>query len=415
MDMSPAGPESPSALAATDVVSATSAVAPAARDLSAAPGRDVRIDFIRGWVMLILVVVHTEVFSLWNLLVWERVGLISGGEGFVLLSGLVLGVVSRQRILRSGWADASSRLIDRALQLYRVHVTLILLVGLLALTIGPHVHEIISFTDRGSGTVYQLYPSHTDPIRWVGQVLLLRAGPHQVQVLGLYVCLMLICPLMIGMLANKRTAALLGLSWILYFSNILSAKMPTGAQFEYAFPLLTWQVLFVHGLAIGYHFQAIQTWFRSRAGHLMFLFCVIVTASFLVFAQGASNGFFPEWARIDLWPNLYNKVHVYAEKNTLGLVRLLNYGVFLVVAYAALTRWWPFFQKTMGWFLVPIGQATLYVFIVHLFIVQLASMILPFGFSNATPLWQTTLLHTAELALLWLMVRRQVLFRWIPR
>lgn len=95
---------------------------PLERAVHVSPGRDTRIDFIRGWVMLVLIVVHTEFFSLWNILVWERVGMISGGEGFVLLAGVVLGMVSRQRIARKGWGEASRRLIDRALQLYRVHL-----------------------------------------------------------------------------------------------------------------------------------------------------------------------------------------------------------------------------------------------------------------------------------------------------
>jgi hypothetical protein len=345
--------------------------------------------------------------------VWERVGMISGGEGFVLLSGLVLGMVSRQRIARSGWADAAGRVVDRALQLYRVHVFLILIVGVLALVFGHRFHEITSFTDRGGGAVYELYPT-TSALRWIASVLLLKAGPHQVQVLGLYVCLMLACPLMIGALSKHHTLALMGLSWIMYFANILDAKMPTGAQFEYAFPLLTWQLLFVHGLVVGFHFQAIQAWFRTRNGRIAFALCVMIALSFFVLAQGSSNGAMPPWARSSLWPSFYNKLHAYAEKNTLGPLRLLNYGAFLVVAYAILTRWWPFFQQTMGWFLVPIGQATLYVFILHLFVVQVSAWILPFGFGRH-PVWATTLLHTAELAFLWLMVRRQVFFRWIPR
>lgn len=388
----------------------------APRAIPASTGRDTSIDFIRGWVMLILIIVHTEFFSLWNLLVWERVGMISGGEGFVLLAGLVLGMVSRQRIARKGWGEASRRLLDRALQLYRVHFTAILLVGLLALVFKTAFHEISSFTDRGSKTVYELYPHKPTFFHWIGSIATLKMGPHQVQVLGLYVCLIAICPLLIVALDKGRGRALLGLSWVIYFSNLVSPKMPTGAQFEYAFPLLTWQILFVHGLVAGYYFNEIQIWFRSRVGLIAFAACVAITLFFFVLVQSSTNAALPEWARFDLWPHFYSRLRAYGDKNTLGPLRLLNYAAFLVVIYAILTRWWPFFQRTMGWFLVPIGQATLYVFLVHIFVVQACAWILPFGFDHAThPLWLTTLLHTGELALLWLLVRYKVLFRWIPR
>jgi hypothetical protein len=381
----------------------------------AGPGRDTRIDFIRGWVMLVLIVVHTEFFSLWNLLVWERVGMISGGEGFVILAGVVLGMVSRQRIMRRGWADASKRLLDRAFQLYRVHFTLILLVGLLALVSASAFAELSSFTDRGSKNVYPLYPPKANVFLWLGSIVTLKMGPHQVQILGLYVVLIAVCPLLIIAIDKGRARALLGLSWILYFSNMVSPKMPTGAQFEYGFPLLAWQLLFVHGLVVGHYFNEIQAWFRTRAGTVMLVLCIAIAAFFFVVVQGTSNSLLPDWARFDLWPDFYRKVRSYADKNTLGPLRLLNYAAFLVTIYAILTRWWPFFQRTLGWFLVPIGQATLYVFILHIFAVQACAWIVPFGFDHSAPIWLTTLLHTGELAILWLAVHHKFLFRWIPR
>ena len=60
--------------------------------------------------MLILIVVHIELFSVYNLLVWERFGVVSGGEGFVILSGYITGMVSRKRMEESGWMFAARKL-----------------------------------------------------------------------------------------------------------------------------------------------------------------------------------------------------------------------------------------------------------------------------------------------------------------
>jgi len=386
--------------------------------------RDLRLDFIRGWVMLILIIVHSEFFSLWDLVVWERVGVISGGEGFVLLSGVVLGMVSANRIARDGWGAASRRLVDRAFQLYRVQIALIVIVAVLAAIPGLPTHELTTFTDRGTGVVYPMYPAAGTPIvDWIAAILTLKCGPHQVQILGLYVCVMLVAPLGLAMLAAGRTRALLVVSWILYVANAAYPKTPTGAEFEYGFPLLTWQVLFYHGLAVGFHWTKIHAVFQRRAGKGVLAACVLIVAACAVFAQGATNALLPAWARFDLWPaGFYDQVWgAWCQKKTLGLLRLLDYAAFVVVVYAILSRWWSRFRRALGWFLIPIGQATLYVFIVHLFVVAAASWVIPFGFAEPSVLpWLprlalATLVHTGELAVLWLMVRYKVLFRWIPR
>ena len=46
---------------------------------------------------------------------------------------------------------------------------------------------------------------------------------------------------------------LLGLSWALYLWYRVEPQALTLSGFETAFPLLAWQLLFVHGIAIGYH------------------------------------------------------------------------------------------------------------------------------------------------------------------
>jgi hypothetical protein len=232
-----------------------------------------------------------------------------------------------------------------------------------------------------------------------------------------------VAPLGLAMLAAGRTHALLALSWILYFANAAYPKTPTGAQFEYAFPLLTWQVLFFHGLAVGFHWTKLHAFFKRRAGKGLLVACIVIAAACAVFAQGTTNLLLPAWARFDVWPvGFYDHTWgAWCQKNTLGLLRLLDYGVFLVVVYAILSRWWSRFQRVLGWFLVPLGQATLYVFILHIFAVAAASRVIPFGLfgvnepSSLPRLALATLLHTAELAVLWLMVRYKVLFRWIPR
>jgi hypothetical protein len=385
-----------------------------------APGsdRDLRIDFLRGLVMLVLVVIHIEVVSLLSFLVWERVGLISGGEGFVILTGVVLGMVSRKRVETRGWSYAVSRLVERAVQLYRVNVALIVSIFLLTPLPFLNTLEVRTFTDRFAGITHPLFPALYEGFYTVvGRVLLLRAGPHQTQILGLYVVLLLLTPVVLWMLARGRAGLLLTLSWIVYFAGKMAPSNVTGAQFENAFPLLIWQVLFVHGLAAGYHRAVVHDFFTRRA-RWAFWGAVVLFAAFFVLAQCTTNPVVPGWARLEwLRPELYERLRlVWFDKNTLGFLRIVNYFAALVVAYAVLDRFWPFFQRAFGWFLIPLGQASLYVFILHLYVVMLISNVRPFTFqADGTDILINTGVHVAALLVLWGCVRTRFLYRWLPR
>src|SRR5262249_8738635 len=129
-------------------------------------------------------------------------------------------------------------------------------------------------------------------------VLMLRATPHQFQVIGLYVVLLAIAPAMVLLIAAGRTTTLLAISWVLYFKSWAYPVNLIDAQFEYAFPILTWQLIFVHGLAFGYHRRAILTWLEGWRGLVLVAVGSVAFLAFLVLAQNNPNPFTPPWARL---------------------------------------------------------------------------------------------------------------------
>ena len=64
--------------------------------------RDLIIDSIRGLAVLSFIVNHIEVFSAYSLVFWERVGVVTGAEGFVLLSGVVVGTTYKRLVMELG-------------------------------------------------------------------------------------------------------------------------------------------------------------------------------------------------------------------------------------------------------------------------------------------------------------------------
>lgn len=381
--------------------------------------RDLRIDFMRGVVMMVLVVAHVEMFSLYSLLTWERAGFVAGAEGFVILAGFVVGMVYGSRARKKGLGEATHGLVGRALQLYRVNVFVIVSIALLRAFTIADVSEVTSFTDRGAAIVYPLFTDPEAPIRYhVADIMLLRSGPHQMQILGLYVLLLGISPAALWLLGSGRADVMLLLSWLAYVGFWGFPTKLTGAQFENAFPVLAWQLIYFHGMAAGFHRERVFAFMQTARGKIVFVAAVAVAATFFVMAQSTPNPFIPAWARWEfIPPEVFTPMHAdWFAKNELRPGRVLNYAALLVVAYALLTRFWAPVARWFGWFFVPLGQASLYVFIVHLYVVLVISNVVPFGFAHDLPrILVATLVHTVALAVLWLMVRYQVLFGWIPR
>lgn len=377
--------------------------------------RDLRIDFIRGIVMFILIVNHIEAFSWFSLLTWERFGVASGGEGFVILSGLVLGMVYRGRVDRSGWGDAINRLVDRSTQLYRVNLFVIVSVFLLNLLPFLDASAVMTYVNADTGNVYPLYPTAQEPIsHWAARALLLQIGPHQFQILGLYVILIFVTPLALWLIYHRRTGILLAVSWIVYVANWAWPTRPTGAQFEYAFPILTWQLTYFHGLAVGYHRDKIAEFWRDiRFRRAFYAVGIPVFLVCLFYAQNNPNPRVPDWAKLSIIPpdTFWAIYEDWFRKDRLGLGRLVNFFFLLSFVYLLLTWFWRPIHRALGWFFVPMGQASLYVFIVHVYAVMLIYNF-PFFFTNAHTV---TLACALALGGIWLMVRHKVLFRWIPR
>jgi len=379
--------------------------------------RDLRVDFIRGFVMLILISVHISMTSFYNYVSWERFGLVTGAEGFVLLSGLILGMLSRMRMDHDGFGSTVNKQFDRAFLLYRTSLVVILTVLLIDFIPFIDAKEAMTFTAY-SGKVYDLYPNmamfaeYHDKI--IAKFFMLRYGPHQFQILGLYVILLMLSPFILWLLGKNRVGVVLSLSWIIYFGNNGFHVRPIGAQFEYAFPLLTWQILFVHGLVIGYYRHEIWNFFHSKKGAVTFWSIFVLFLGFLFFTY---NNPIPQLADAMklhfIEPETFRKIYkTYFDKNTLGFGRLINDFAVLVVSYAILSYLWKPINKLFGWFFIPIGQASLYVFILHVFACIVIANITWFGGDD---IWVNTLGHTLVFASMWLMVRYKILFNVIPR
>ena len=390
--------------------------------------RDLRLDLLRGVAICFVVVDHIDIPSLWQLLTQEAIGPVSGAELFVLLSGVALGMVYGPRVTsREQWYDAASRMWRRALTLWVTAIAVVTLVYLVAVLPGVDAQVVTTFTDEGTGAlgpegrgrVYDLYAGFSSladypvPGSTLRDLLLLRMGPSQINIIGLYVVLLLAAPAMALLLWRRWWASLLALSAGLYAVNLLQPVRLLPSQFEDPFPLLSWQVLFVLGLVAGWHREVLLASARRPAGRALVLAAIAVTVALMIFSWGnpyLSNSYD---VRLALLPDsVYAAVYDdWFGRTQVRPGRLLAAVCATVTGYALLTRFWTPVERAAGWLLVPVGQATLYLFVMHVPLVVLVAN-LPVLTANV---WLGTLTHTLVLGVLWLMVRKRFLFSVVPR
>ncbi|EBA3088549.1 OpgC protein [Salmonella enterica] len=381
-----------------------------------AGARDLRIDFMRGIALVMMVVAHTEVMSIFNIFTWERFGLTTGAEGFVILSGFMLGMLNRVRLQKAVLLTISWGLYLRAWKIYQVNIIIIISFLLLGNLPFINVFEVTHFTDRYAGTTWSLYPV-TPQIKetWFNIVLYLQIGPHQTQILGLYIFLLLLGPLFLGMLQQGKVYWLLGLSLLVYGCWQRWPVRVTPSEFEFAFPLLAWQFIFVLGMSCGWYKEELLSFARTPPGKVAVATLVVVALILGFVAQNHTNPFMPPALLLHIIPPAeFNAFyHTWAAKNGLGPIRVLNDISLMVAVYLLLTRCWQPLYRLAGWFLIPLGQRSLYTFILHVYVVLAVSQFVTFD------LWRqdwvvNTLIHVVALGVLWLMAKYNVAARWIP-
>ncbi len=386
--------------------------------------RDLRLDFMRGFVIPLLIISHFDYFSLFMYIGWERIGVVSTAEIFVTLAGVVVGMVYGKKFKRDGFEAGFTALLGRSAQLYRVNLFIILAVGLLRYVHMLDTTAVTTFYNPYTGKSFPLYPPLQDGFfRLLSSALLLRCGPHQFQIIGLYVVLFaLVTPLVFWFLEKKQIKLLLGISWILYWFNFGAPESRpgaaefrwTGAQYEYGFPTIVWQLAYVHGIALGYYKKEVLAFFKSAYGKTIIYAAFISSVCFIVFTLNHPLDEFPDWTQLRLIsPDTFNHLYfTYFQKYNFGPGRLLNTVCLFISIYTLLTLYWQPANKALGWFFIPLGQASLYVFFTHIFLL-LAVSNTPFpGYHD---FWVNTGIHAVVLAIIWLMVKTEFMFKWIPR
>lgn len=358
-------------------------------------GRDLRLDLLRGFCVFVMVVDHIAGPSLLYRLTGGNDFFVSAAEGFVFISGLLLGLIYRKTIQRQGFGAALGKAFRRAASLYLLMLGLALAFNIGGSLIGlPWVdtHHLSSLTS------------------FVWSVVALRRPFWLTDILVMYTLLVAAAPLALWLLQRKHTIALLAGSWLLWliyqrYPDLLSRPLPALQSFHPA----AWQIFFVHALALGYHRDRVARFFTPERRRWLFVLSGVLVALLLLMYHhptvlpdrlvGSDNA---------AW------LQMITLKDDVRLGRLVASAVVFPFAYLLVTYLWQPVRFCLGWLFLPLGQHSLTGYALHLPLVLLTLRFAPeIARVHLAPPSLNTLVQLCAVLLIWVLVQWRSLFATI--
>jgi hypothetical protein len=352
-----------------------------------------RLDLLRGLCLLKMIFNHLPQTPVHAAQRW--IGYVSAAEGFFFISGVVVGIVYGRRARTQGRSAARNKLLERALGLYLANLALVLL--FLALEVSGWLQE---------GHFARLWTGG----RFQWPLLFQLNQPYLLHVLTRYVVFLLLAPLALSWLRDGHTRRLLVAIGGLYLLGQGLGPNPHLPWLEasgwQAFPVLVWQLLFFGGMVCGFHRHELSRWWQRWGGDRLGWMALAASAAFALVKVGQ------EFGQLSLPPGF--AAHWF-DRTDLPIGRLVNLAVFFAAAYWVTDRCWRPLVRATGALLLPLGQASLYVFLVHILFVAAANAVLPHLAFDPRALPAALLAFETVLILsVWAMARYRVLFGFIP-
>ncbi|WP_114392011.1 OpgC domain-containing protein [Oleisolibacter albus] len=377
------------------------------------------LDGLRGYFLVFMLFHHLPFAGAQNLAMASHAGLgyVQDAQGFVFLSGLVLGLMGARQAARGQVDRFTARTRARAWELWQQSL-LLLAVLVTAAVAAPAV-----------GQAWQVYIPDlwSNPGSVVTAAALMLYQPSLMDILPQYILYLLAAPALLRLILAGHTAAVLAgslgvwaavqLGWhfplMTAMDALLDGVLP-GAYLKGHFNPLAWQLLFVAGLALGALTGAGRLdWGRLPERSLPLRLALGVLAVFALYRL--------LWGMDWLGPAQADRFIRHADRTELGLLLVVN---FLALAYVVtwlflagpVSRHRPVqrlagsLRALFGWTpLTLLGRHSLQIYLAHVLLVYAAAALEGWRGPLSVPAGAVAALGGVGLlfALAWLRERRQ--------
>ena len=292
------------------------------------------LDGMRGYFLVFMLLNHLSFTGgLWLVHVnHAELGFVQDAQGFIFLSGLLVGLLYGRRVARGDAAAMKRKLLRRTVEL-QAYALIVLLLVLAA-------HLTLDFSWEFWGP--WLGRPELAPQAHLGLAALLLYQPIFMDILPQYILYLLVSPWLILLVARGRWLDVVAGSVVLWLLVQLGLHMPMAARLDHvlqalvpgfalrtAFNVLAWQIVFVSGLVAGTLGATGQLDWRSvlrpdRAG--LAKACLAILVALAVWRLGLT---FELWGR-----EAMDRFWARERREEFSLVFLLNFA-----ALAYLVAW----------------------------------------------------------------------------
>lgn len=343
--------------------------------------RILALDYLRGFFIIVIIVDH-----LWR---WPNLfQFVSGrgelwasaAEGFVIISGLLVGYIRGYKNRKLPLKDVSKKLIGRGAMLY-----IWMLITSLALVSASWLLEFkgsMAYVPIPEGNWSELIVSTL-------QVNYVHTLTH---FLYLYAIFLVMAPGVIWLMRRNK-------SWIAAVLSI--ALWLAGVQLSIEW--MQWQLLFFLPSIAGFYFETILSWYRSMSNTTRNL---IRFGSIGVLAVTVAAAMSQVLSHV---PGEYTDTLFSRDPITLGTV--ITSFVWFIGLLSLFQLTVPFLKQWLGWLLLPFGERSLTAYILHTIPMVLCAML----FSVSDNFILNTLIAAGCIIATWAIVKIPWINKVIPR
>jgi hypothetical protein len=272
--------------------------------------RDLRLDALRGLMLLLIVFHHHPLIKGWIL--DESFGYVNVLEGFIFLSGYIAGLIYSQKLILEGRDEMIRQALRRSATIYLFHIITFVAAFAILHTSNLTFETWTPLIDR-------------DPVTSLLAIVTLLFQPVFLDILPMFFVFALCAPWIIIQFRKRRGWSVIGISlgiWLLaqlgmrnWITNQCSKFFIVNFGF---FDMFAYQLLFVTGLALGVRrYDKGKTIAPLKSRNVAFIGCLaLILFTFRYQMLPLSNFVNTNWL---------------IDKSELGPLRLLNFSLIAIL------------------------------------------------------------------------------------
>jgi len=295
------------------------------------------LDYLRGYFILVIIIDHLYRWpSALALLTGQGYLWFNAADGFVIVSGLMIGYVRGYKGLKLSYWDVTKKLWSRAFLLYIWLITSTLIYTTLA-WLNPSLQGL-PYVPIANGAWLDL--------AW--QAVTMQFSYVWINFLYLYAIFLVIAPAAVWLLRKR-------LAWVIVALSLIGLLIGDMTNIKW----LQWQPLFFIPSVAGFYLESIQSWWNSKKATKKIIPTAIYSLTFILLGASVLTTFIlssnPTIDAVNLY---FNKEHIELGGVIVSLITFCGFVLFFIQHES-------FIQKWLGWLLHPFGVNSLTAYILH--------------------------------------------------